>query len=86
MMKVRKPTEQEIKQAKTWGVWSKGPSVFDWSYSEKETCYILEGEASVEDSKGNSIHFGAGDWVEFEVGLKCTWNISKTIRKHYNFS
>jgi len=85
MMNVRKPTEQEIKQAKSWGTWNKEPSVFDWSYSEKETCYILEGEATVEDKKGNRIHFSAGDWVEFEVGLECTWKISKTIRKHYNF-
>lgn len=84
-MKVRKPTEHEIKTAKSWGTWSKEPSVFDWSYSEKETCYILEGEATVEDDKGNSIRFGAGDWVEFEEGLKCTWKVTKAIRKHYNF-
>ena len=84
-MTARKPTEQEIKQAKAWEIWSKEPSSFPWSYSEKETCFILEGEATVTDSKGNSIHFGAGDWVEFEVGLSCTWKIGKTIRKHYKF-
>lgn len=85
MMTVRNPTADEVKKAKTWDTWTKEPSVFDWSYSEKETCYIIEGEATVSDAKGNSIHFRAGDWVEFEVGLKCTWKIIKTIKKHYNF-
>lgn len=85
MMTVRIPTQEEISQAKGWGTWTKEPSVFPWSYNEKETCYILEGEATVTDGKGESINFKAGDWVEFEEGLSCTWKISKTIRKHYKF-
>ena len=82
-MIVRKPTPVEIETAKSWSTWSKGPSEFPWSYDTNETCYILEGEATVKDSKGNSIRFGPGDWVEFEEGLECIWDISKTIRKKY---
>ena len=84
-MKVKKPSPDEIKKAESWGTWSKEPSEFSWYYDDKETCYILEGEANVTDKEGNSITFKAGDWVEFEQGLECTWKISKTIKKHYHF-
>ena len=60
-------------------------SEFPWYYDEKETCYILEGNAVVTDNKGNKIEFGPGDWVEFEQGLECNWKILKTIRKKYRF-
>lgn len=84
-MKVRKPTESEIKIAENWDIWDKQPSEFEWHYDEKETCYILLGEAMVTDTKGNTIHFGPGDWVEFPKGLHCTWKISKAIKKRYFF-
>ncbi len=84
-MKVKKPTQEEIESTKSWGVWSKEPSEFSWSYDENETCYILEGEATVTDEKGNIISFAQGDWVEFSQGLKCSWKIMKTIRKRYKF-
>jgi uncharacterized protein len=85
MMKVRKPTQEEIESTKNWGTWSKEPSEFPWHYNEKETCYILSGQAVVVDPKGNEIRFGEGDWVEFEAGLSCTWKISKAIHKMYLF-
>jgi len=85
MMKVRKPTEKDMNETATWGTWSKEPSEFPWYYSDKETCYILEGEATVTDKKGNKVSFGPGDLVEFEQGLECTWSINKTIKKKYKF-
>ena len=85
MMKVKKPSKDEITQAESWGTWSKDPSEFPWYYDDKETCYILEGHASVTDPQGNSIQFGPGDWVEFEQGLECSWKIDETIRKRYKF-
>ena len=84
-MLVRKPTPQEIEISAAWEIWSKEPSEFPWSYDEKETCYILEGTATVTDINGNSISFGPGDWIEFEIGLKCTWKVLQTIRKRYMF-
>ena len=84
-MSVRKPTSEEISVTQNWGTWSKEPSVFPWQYDEKETCYILEGEAEVTGSDGSSISFGPGDYVVFEEGLKCVWKISKMIRKKYMF-
>jgi len=83
MITIRKPTEQEIKEAQTWDIWTKEPSVFFYTYNEKEVCYIIEGEASVTYNDGKVVKFGQGDWAIFEKGLKCTWKITKTIRKHY---
>ena len=85
MMKVKRPATEEIEQTSQWDTWSKEPSNFSWYYDDKETCYILEGNATVKDKQGHSIEFGPGDWVEFEKGLECTWTISKTIRKKYIF-
>lgn len=85
MMKVKKPTQEEIKSTENWGTWGKEESEFPWHYDDKETCYILEGEATVIDGNGNSITFSAGDWVEFEKGLSCTWKITKEINKRFIF-
>ena len=82
---VRKPTQAEKKEAGEWGIWEKEPSEFEWSYSEKETCLILEGKATVEASDGSSASFGAGDYVIFPQGMRCTWRIEKKIRKRYRF-
>ncbi|MBN1157071.1 cupin domain-containing protein [Candidatus Woesearchaeota archaeon] len=81
---VRKPTKEEIAKAKTWDVWEKEPSEFDWEYSEKETCYILDGDAEVTTPEG-VVRFGKGDYVVFPRSLKCKWKIGKKIRKHYFF-
>jgi len=85
MMTVRKPTQAEIEMAAEWDTWEKEPSEFSWYYDQKETCYILEGKARVIAPDGSHIEFGAGDWVVFEQGLKCTWKITERIRKHYMF-
>ncbi|GAF78378.1 unnamed protein product, partial [marine sediment metagenome] len=44
-MKKKIPTEEELTKlgVKSWGIWEKEKSIFDWSYSDTETCYILEG-------------------------------------------
>ena len=61
---VRKPTPQEETTMKQWPTWSKEASEFNWSYSDRETCLIVEGE--VEIVSGNrSWTFGAGDVVVF---------------------
>ena len=81
---IRKPTDEEKAEAKTWPIWEKEPSEFPWEYSEKETCLILEGEATVVSDLGEA-SFKEGDYVIFPEGLKCTWKITKAIKKHYRF-
>lgn len=68
-----------------WQVWSKAASEFPWYYSDKETCYILEGEVVVTTDQGEAAHFGKGDLVVFPEGLSCTWKILKNVKKHYKF-
>jgi uncharacterized protein len=85
MMKVWQPNNDEIKNTENWGIWEKEISEFEWYYDEPETCYILEGEAEVNDKQGNCIRFKPGDMVKFELGLRCTWKILKAIKKRYKF-
>ncbi len=66
-----------------WPIWEKEPSRFDWYYDSKESCYLLEGKVKVETEDGNKVEFGAGDFVVFPEGLKCIWEISEKVKKHY---
>lgn len=85
--KEKQITEGELKEmaVSQWPVWTKEVSTFPWSYDEKETCYILEGELTVTPEGGEPVHFGKGDLVTFPAGLSCTWEIKKPVRKHYRF-
>jgi len=60
LVKVEKPNARRIDELKikTWPVWEKGISRFEWSYEEKEVCYFLEGAASVECPDGSVVSFG----------------------------
>ncbi|MFX0009902.1 MAG: cupin domain-containing protein [Candidatus Hermodarchaeota archaeon] len=87
-MKKKQPTEELLNKlkVKSWGTWEKEKSIFDWSYDETETCYILEGDVEVTDSKtGEKLQFQKGDLVQFPKGLECVWNVKKPIRKYYKF-
>jgi len=81
---VKKPTEDEANACKAWPIWKCQPSKFDWVYTEKETCLLLEGEVAVSDGT-DSVTFGAGDMVVFPQDLECTWQVKKPVTKHYNF-
>ncbi|MGQ9650839.1 MAG: cupin domain-containing protein [Phycisphaerae bacterium] len=82
---IRRPTEDEKKQAQTWPIWTKEVSEFPWQYDEKETCLIIEGDVTVTNETGEQFRFSSGDWVVFPQGMKCTWKVNKPVRKHYNF-
>jgi uncharacterized protein len=85
-VKVEKATRERADALGThsWPIWTCGVSEFDWSYSEKETCHVLEGEVEVVTPEG-PVRFGAGDLVEFPEGLSCRWKVTKPVRKHYKF-
>ena len=68
-----------------WPVWSCEVSSFPWSYSERETCLLLEGEVMVTPDGGEPVCFGAGDRVVFPAGLRCVWDVRQSVRKHYRF-
>jgi hypothetical protein len=85
-IKVHKPKDGELEtlNVKSWGIWEKEISVFNWHYATKETCYILEGEVEV-SSADQTVKFGVGDIVEFPEGLDVKWNVIKPVKKHYRF-
>lgn len=81
---VRAPTKEEQEKAKSWPIWEKEASTFDWTYSQTEHCLLLEGEVEVtEGSKKWS--FKKGDYVILPKGLTCVWHVIKDVKKHYNF-
>jgi uncharacterized protein len=83
---VKKPTEDEIADAKTWPIWTCDVSTFDWDYTESETCLILEGKVSVQERPGEEeVSFGPGDMVVFPNGLACIWKVTEAVKKHYKF-
>lgn len=86
-MSVKKITLDEMKELDivSWPTWSKEPSTFPWSYSEKETAYIIEGDITVTAEDRESITFGPGDLVTFNAGLSCTWHVKSPLKKHYKF-
>jgi len=83
---IQQLSEAEIKKRgiATWPVWTKEVSRFDYTYEETEECYFMEGEVVIETSEG-SFHIKPMDFVTFEEGLICVWDIRKNVKKHYNF-
>jgi uncharacterized cupin superfamily protein len=82
---IKKPTEEEKQEARSWPIWEKEISEFPWEYDTNETCLILEGKISVSNEDGEVFHIESGDYVIFPKGMKCTWKISENVRKHYKF-
>tara|TARA_B100000212_G_C27261248_1_gene484605 strand:- start:99 stop:374 length:276 start_codon:yes stop_codon:yes gene_type:complete len=70
---------------KNWPIWTCETSTFDWTYDEKETCFLLEGEVTVTPERGQPVKFKAGDLVTFPAGMKCRWDVQQAVRKHYRF-
>ena len=68
-----------------WPIWTSDASSFDWTYDDKETCLLLEGEVTVTPDGGEPVKFGAGDLVVFSAGMSCRWDVHKAVRKHYCF-
>ena len=83
---IRYIEENEIEQSgiTSWPIWECDISTFDWTYADKETCYLLEGEVTVKTDE-QTISFSAGDIVVFPAGLSCVWEVTKPVRKHYQF-
>ena len=42
---VERPGEERLAalKVKSWPMWTKEPSSFEWHYDERETCYFLQG-------------------------------------------
>ncbi len=85
-IKIIKPEDLTLERSEieSWPIWTCDVSEFDWEYSEKESCLILEGEVEVV-TKDETVRIVAGDFVIFPRGLTCRWKVMKPVRKHYSF-
>ena len=79
------PMKLDVIGVYDWPIWNKEPSTFPWTYDQKETCYLLEGEAVVTPDGGTPVTIVEGDLVTFPAGMSCTWEILSPVKKHYNF-
>jgi uncharacterized protein len=87
MIHIEKPSEDKLQElnVRSWPVWEKEISEFPWEYHEPETCYVFEGEIYVTPAGSDTVKIEKGDLVVFSAGLKCTWKITKPVKKHYRF-
>ncbi|MCR4302588.1 MAG: cupin domain-containing protein [Sulfuricaulis sp.] len=79
------PMKLEVIGVYDWPIWTRDISKFPWTYDEKETCYLLEGEVIVTPDGGEPVTIKENDLVSFPAGLSCTWEILSPVKKHYNF-
>jgi len=86
-IEIEKMTDKDLESSdiRSWPIWEKEVSRFDWHYAQEEECYLLEGQVIVETQDGAKVEFGKGDFVTFPKGLSCIWDIKVPVRKHYNF-
>jgi len=77
--------ELEKRNVKSWPIWAKEASRFDWTYDSQEECYFLEGAVTVQTPEGD-LALKKGDFVTFPKGLSCVWEVSQPVKKHYRFS
>lgn len=89
MQKIR-TKQMSIEEAKklgisSWSNWECELSTFDWEYPEQEAAYVFEGDVIV--TSGDEVaHITGGMLVSFPKGMKCTWEVRKTIKKAYTFN
>uniref|UniRef100_A0A0E0DET2 (S)-ureidoglycine aminohydrolase cupin domain-containing protein n=1 Tax=Oryza meridionalis TaxID=40149 RepID=A0A0E0DET2_9ORYZ len=85
----RNPPESRLSElgVREWPKWGCEKSKFPWTYSAKETCYLLQGKVKVyPDGAGEDfVEIAAGDLVVFPKGMNCTWDVAEAVDKHYKF-
>lgn len=77
------PKKLDIIGVYDWPIWTREASKFPWTYDQKETCYILEGEIVVTPADGEPLRIVENDFVTFPAGLSCIWEILSPVKKHY---
>ncbi|KAL3513266.1 hypothetical protein ACH5RR_025983 [Cinchona calisaya] len=83
----RNPPQSKLDQlgVTSWPTWTGSPSQMPWTFSAKETMYLLEGKVKVYcDGHDKFFEIGSGDLVEFPKGMKITWHVIEAVKKHYN--
>ena len=88
-VKIEKPSKEKLEELNvfSWATWECEPSVFNWTYNEQESFYVLEGLVTVKivNKEKKEVCFGKGDLVTFPAGCSCEWNVIEKVKKHYTF-
>ncbi len=85
-IEISQPSKEEVDNQGVfnWPIWTCEVSEFPWTYSDRETCYILEGKIEVSAGE-EKVNIKPGDLVVFPKGLSCRWDVTVPVRKHYKF-
>ena len=61
-IRVEKPEKEKLEQMGvfSWPIWQKEASTFPWHYSDRETCFLLEGKVKVTPEGGGPSLADAG--------------------------
>ena len=65
------------------GFWQSEVGKWRISYTQEETCYLLEGVSIVSDEDGNATTLRAGDSFVIPKGFVGTWEVVEPSRKLY---
>ena len=69
------------------GVWECAPCKEEFeSYPAHEMMTVLAGSVTLTNTDGHAETFMAGDTFFVAKGTKCTWHITKTLKKFYMIS
>lgn len=85
-IQVYRLSQDELSQrgVQEWDIWEKGPSEFEWFYTNEEHCYVTEGRARITWS-GKTVEIGRGDYAVFPAGVVCVWRVDDYFEKRYSF-
>jgi uncharacterized cupin superfamily protein len=62
-------------------VWECTAGRFNWHYNKDEILFIVSGQATLTNDRGEEREFGPGEVVFFPAGVSCTWHVKDRIRK-----
>ena len=65
------------------GLWEATPGTWRMDYKVWEFCHVLSGRCVITPEGQAPIELKAGDAFVCEPGLKGTWQVLETMRKHY---
>jgi uncharacterized cupin superfamily protein len=65
------------------GMWHSETGKWKISYTEEETCHILEGESIITDDSGNATTVKVGDNFVIPRGFVGTWEVTTPTKKNF---
>ncbi len=77
------PLKLEVLGVEDWDTIERRVSIYSCSYDQTETCYIVDGEAVVITSDGETVCVSTGDLVVLMAGLSCVWDVRRPLRAHF---